>query len=436
MNIRCWVAALAATSTSLVAYAEDKDGKRPPAPLTPILLKKDEFKPLVLPSIVLQKKDVSKPLVVPAPLPSLTSKPMTSTSQNARPTTPVPGPGPGGPGSGGSGNGQTQPGPIDAVQKYRVTLLGIKVNHQTRDDILENDGPGDEVIVRCWTRLTKDGVTKQEQFTGINGILGKDTARGDDVARFIRAGTANLREGGLRSGDSFPANPSAPARPAAVTWHPVGTNFNRNVADLANRPVDRAKYSGRFPLVVFEGAIGEKEVVAIAPTLWEWDDFGPTPFHVLPHALNYRAFWTKQGNDDRLVQFESGFAAADAINGVVKTKAQDLDVSLNTVRDAGARVLADQQLPAVAMKTGWALKLPKVEGDMGGNRGIGTIDAIDNIPVQFTAPKVLLLTQTSAKKLSELTLPEQAQGVIEVKLVDDKTFEGDYTIFLHIEKIR
>ena len=136
--------------------------------------------------------------------------------------------------------------------RFRVQLLGFRCDHQTRDDILENDGAGDEVIVRCWTRVLDGETVVTNRANGVDGIFAADDHHGGAWQRFLRAGSANLDHGGIATGDRVPARPDRPTDPGAA---------------------------GRLPLTVFEGTlVAGRTVAVVVPTLWEWDDFcGDSP---------------------------------------------------------------------------------------------------------------------------------------------------------------
>jgi hypothetical protein len=106
-------------------------------------------------------------------------------------------------------------------RRFRVTINGFKVLHQTLDDALERDGRGDEVFFLSRWRLT-------------------------DGARTIRS-SAWLRSrvmSGLLTNDMFPNNPSVLSGPPAP---------------------DRA------PMLLFDGELTSSQVLVVAPTIWEQD---------------------------------------------------------------------------------------------------------------------------------------------------------------------
>jgi hypothetical protein len=151
--------------------------------------------------------------------------------------------------------------------RFQVVLTGFSVERQTDDNVLESDGKGDEVfivaeIAQYADRVDLNGlppITLRRTLTSI--VMGD--ADNQEVPR-IRAGTAG-NNGGLRSGDQFPAKDP---------WKQVGT-LSKN----------------RLPMKVWEGELSQGMVI-IVPTIWEWDDG------------NVRA--REQFNQDMNVQFNAG----------------------------------------------------------------------------------------------------------------------------------
>lgn len=127
--------------------------------------------------------------------------------------------------------------------RFRVTLLGFVVNHETRDTLLETDGKRDEVFqVPVVLSFDRDRGLEPLSFSVFGPVFG-DT---NNHPTYTRAGSASDR-GGLQSGDGFPDQ-----RP----WErrtPPGPGFG-------------------FPAVLFEGELRPiHNAAVIIPSLWEWD---------------------------------------------------------------------------------------------------------------------------------------------------------------------
>lgn len=124
--------------------------------------------------------------------------------------------------------GLEAPLPSPRQGRFRVVLTGFRAIRETRDHLLEADGPGDEI------------------FQGAFAIL----ANRDGSSRFVSRGSGPVF-GRIRTGTDFPRFPFT-----SVAGAPIG---------------------GGIPGVPFEGVLVEGEqAVAIAPSLWEADGDGST----------------------------------------------------------------------------------------------------------------------------------------------------------------
>ena len=136
------------------------------------------------------------------------------------------------------------PGP-DASGHFQLIALQFVADHQTRDDALESDGPGDEIQVRS-DNLTfaPDGrfVRTESKTSGIFGAPDK----WDFIAgRAVPGWSASAQVGGLMSGDIYPRS-----------VRPVRTN-------------------GDLPMVLWDGVLQRGgDGVLIIPSLWEIEDRG------------------------------------------------------------------------------------------------------------------------------------------------------------------
>jgi hypothetical protein len=150
--------------------------------------------------------------------------------------------------------------------RFRVTLTGFTVNLQTRDNVLETDGKGDEVYVLTEIAQYDSYVQKPNTLPFAGTWLGyNDSLRGrasitarrsllsvlmGDVNNQnnpprIKAGSASGL-GGLRTGDRFPTN---------EPWILSG-----------------APNTDRLPMLLWEGQLRRgRDLAVIAPTIWEWD---------------------------------------------------------------------------------------------------------------------------------------------------------------------
>lgn len=138
--------------------------------------------------------------------------------------------------------------------RYRVTINGFRVNHETFDTPVETDGKRDEVFVRVGYReYSAEGAALGAEHvakTHVHGDINADRWQhpGSESYRY-RAGTAS-QLGGLRTGDGFPNQ--------AQPWTASASPSNES-----------------FPLFVWEGYLAEGGgTVAISPAVYEDDEVG------------------------------------------------------------------------------------------------------------------------------------------------------------------
>jgi hypothetical protein len=131
-----------------------------------------------------------------------------------------------------------------ASNEYRVSINGFIAHQQTAEDLLRQDGGGDEVFARAW-------------FHRFNRQSGALLAQGGPQSEVhgdtygwpyrIRAGKAT-GNGGIQHGDTVPQG-SDPSR------RPAGTPSART-----------------FPFLMFEGPLSDySDLVIVRPSLWEYD---------------------------------------------------------------------------------------------------------------------------------------------------------------------
>jgi hypothetical protein len=180
---------------------------------------------------------------------------------------------------------------------------------------------------------------------------------------------------------------------------------------------------------VFSGTlVAGRDVVVIAPTIYEWDDLGSTtPFFLAEGDVERPARpWHGGGENDRAGQLQAAIARNAARIGDAASRLDPLSLS--------ERFLV----------AGRSLGFPTIMGDMGGNRPIGmTRDGLDQLV--FT-PKALVLDYDTAEMIAgtrfmmsvrgageggRITLP---QGVVPIRYLDDEGLNGDYTLFVFVEQ--
>jgi hypothetical protein len=127
--------------------------------------------------------------------------------------------------------------------RYRITLAGFKVHHETYDDVLERDGKRDEVYAAAF-------VQHFDRTTGrfLGGDLFRTKTYGDANNHPDRIPQGHASDlGGLMTGDAVPYG-----------WD------EQSVVPTPN--------PGWFPLVLWDDVLSDgRDVVIVRPTLWEED---------------------------------------------------------------------------------------------------------------------------------------------------------------------
>lgn len=135
--------------------------------------------------------------------------------------------------------------------RYRISVLGFKVERETRDDPLETDGKRDEVYLRAAVaERGPDGelvgsLTQHQSY--VHGDVNAEDWRLANSPNYrIKAGSASAL-GGLKTGDGYPS---------ATPWQ-------RTTAD---------NFARSFPLLLWEGELWQgQNTVQVALHLWETD---------------------------------------------------------------------------------------------------------------------------------------------------------------------
>ena len=264
-----------------------------------------------------------------------------------------------------------QPPAQQAHARFRVTINGFIADRQTADDILERDGRGDEVFFLAQARLTEGGRSLRD-----SGLL-----------RSRVMGDANGRSDRVNAGSS-PPNLIAPTTGGLRT----GDTFPSSTPwRLATTPT-----ADRAPMLLFDGDLASGQTLTIVPTFWEWD-----------------------GPDDLLTVVGRAF---------------------NPVLDFGARATMPAPMPTGLL----GQILGVAEGGIGSEvrvrRGIFGDPHDRPIGMQFTAdgytflPQRLLMSYELADAASRADFGFGA-GVIPVRYSDNRDLQGDYRIFVQIQRL-
>jgi hypothetical protein len=262
--------------------------------------------------------------------------------------------------------------PAALASSFRVTLNGYRVERQTRDDMLERDGVGDEVtLVLGLATVDSEGRFVPQRWGNIFSSL-----MGQQPRNEIRAGTGSDR-GGLITGDGFPT---------ATPWRRV-------------TPVN----PGIPPNILFEGELTQGSNAAlIIPAIFESDNTSAL------HA-----------------------AYADSLERarplVTSTIRRMISSSLPAVPESYV-------LPGSALGIGNTVTLGHGPFGLGqvDDRPIGMRALEGNFG--FT-PQALVVTYDGARVLARADFGF-GRGVIPVRYQDDRRLEGDYTLFIQVEELR
>jgi hypothetical protein len=297
--------------------------------------------------------------------------------------------------------------------RYQIFIAGFHVNNQTYDDPLNRDGWLDEIYAAA-------AVTKWEGGKVAMNEVAKSWVYGDaNSSDRVRAGTGSAN-GGLKAGDWVPAG-----------WSPV------------NAQLPSESDAHRFPLKLWEGTLRDGEIVAVRPTLWEFD--GDTG------AYEYWRAWVLSapgngGSDPGLVVTRTGQSPLYQFSTAAQyaNEAEALDDLL----DSGAGKIIDFRRFDDGMKKTASRFFPGKDRIVGIDsyvretsdlafQGDSALDRSriywDDRQIAFTRPKI-------EAALKAAGVGGLAPGVIAVSLVDQDhspagPLHGDYTLYLQVERI-
>jgi hypothetical protein len=259
----------------------------------------------------------------------------------------------------------------DSSANFRVTINGFHCTRPTRDDALQRDGVDDEVFVRADLSLF-------DRRTNRNQPMAQSLVMGDSNRQpgRIRAGSGfNVfgGNGGFREGDSFPIS--------ATPWILAG-------APTSDRP----------PLLVWTGQLNRDDnALVVIPSLWETD------------------------NDMRLldVQWTSSIAGTFSTIGP--------EVGLMIARRAG-------HTPTPELNTTLRRLFDSVrinEGNDPKDRPVGMDDRGEQLGYM---PQALILTFDAADRLSRTDFGLGA-GILPLTFRDQSDFNGDYTLYVQVQRM-
>jgi hypothetical protein len=292
---------------------------------------------------------------------------------------------------------------------FKVTLNGFSVLHESSDDPLEGDGRRDEVyiVAEVWVFDRNGQSTFRRSLR--SAIMGDPTNRPERVpAGSAQPGIFGGQVGGLRTGDSFPTREPW-RRASAIT----GNN-------------DRA------PMKLWEGELVQgHNVVAIMPTVWEWDSNGISE--------------TERSWITSVEAWLSGF------HGPVFSEGLFRHFGLADNRGAKPRLtdLITRWQPGVAIvQTFGIIPFALTGSSSDGNRPIGISDSGSQGGFRHhetLTPAVLALTLDSARHATVTSTSDKGLGVFEMTYRDlhlrDRRYVpnpngGFYRLYVQVERVR
>ena len=271
---------------------------------------------------------------------------------------------------------------------YRVSVTGFSVHSETFDDPLQLDGKRDEVYVsadvllldRNGASLTPGtGAVRSRVFGDVGGMFGGTEGHNGRV----RAGSAS-KEGGLRTGDDFPATP----------WR------------LAGAPT-----ADRLPLELWRGELAQGEnAVLLTPTLWEFDQ--PDLRETYRSWQEWGGRTARQLGGSRELMAFLATALGPEAPVIVNLSGLGYDLTLSVANELGK--MGDRPIGMEPV------------GELQGERGAFTFK-----------PKTVLLSFDMAERLLSQNVGGKGPGVVAIPYTErHPKLNGNYTMYLLVERLR
>jgi hypothetical protein len=262
---------------------------------------------------------------------------------------------------------------VTAHGRFRVTLNGFTCVRPT------DDSPDDvyfKAYVKLMTARPGEGVDQQMLLTP---TFGDSTHRS---GLNIRGGSATAT-GGFRAGDSFPTN---------APWLRLGAPASRDASGLS-----------QFPALLWEGELTQgQNGVWIIPTIWRsFADTGLDTPYLFGIQHTYRDL------------------DADVSNVVANRGGPTFDTAISTrfVNEFNQVKLSPLLLGGVRSTT----------------RPVGLFR--QNGDEVFVPQAAFILTYDAAQQLARRPYPRGGSGIYEFTYRDDDHLEGNYTLYLQVERL-
>jgi hypothetical protein len=293
------------------------------------------------------------------------------------------------------------PAPVVTSARYRLVATGFRVVNPTFDNVLDQDGKGDEIY----------GGFAMFHVNRVNGqVLDQDLRRtkvhGQIIPFFDRfaAGSASTA-GGLASGDAYPAS-SLSAAPGSQT----------------------------FPFVIWEGTLtNAQDAVVILPTLWEWDnDDSSYDAWFLSEKAALPVFWWDQvvqaalnAQSPRWMVTET-FATSFGFAGLLPTTSKDRPLGM-FLRPTGYEL--QRRVLVLTRET--------IESAFNPSTADANKEAMEALIDQLNRTRRDLAWAGAGVKEVEGPPQSLSPGEIEIPLVDGPgpTLNGNYRLRLRVERV-
>jgi hypothetical protein len=276
--------------------------------------------------------------------------------------------------TGGCSSGGGPPAPLRGV--FRVRLNGFMVNNQSWDQALNLDGAGDEILFD-YQLDTIDLTGRNDTRPRTAGWPIHTNVYGEKPAGSpnVRAGDAGAN-GGLRTGNSFPS---------ATPW--LGGSRETGPA-FFNAELIQGRVAG-----------------VIVPAIFEWDGSGD--------------------------MFRSYNRALLDLRSTLRTNIEGL------IRGAALRTPAQFLVEGETLGLG-PVRAATSHGASGtgerADRPVGMARVFARTDFSFV-PKVLVLTYEAADIISRSDFFGKGRGIVEIRYRDDSRLQGDYTMYLQVERV-
>ena len=293
--------------------------------------------------------------------------------------------------------------------RYRIVLLGLRCDQETKDDPLNLDGKNDEVYAGAYiVRVSRDsgGNTPSAPGSSVRTKVMGDT---NGFASRVRAGSASV-QGGIKSGDFLPSSAFATPQPGV------------------------AATSDQLPLLVWEGELRDSsDLLVVSPVLFAWNKADDAPWH------DWVRWWSTPNGSRQLRAAARAAVRPDNTWARLSGEWQH-DVNANTIHDDFPDPLTSL-VNSIDPPLDPNRKRPYgPEFTLKGDRPIGLQDqnatgSVRMVPMLVWVPLGLVLTRPNI----EAKLGRERAVLYTRVFVDDKlstaALGGIYTLYIQIERL-